>query len=171
MLSCEQEEVQVLSAPVPLSKVIIRPSGEVTVYAAEGTALEDLINLDTFLELGLKPGMTITEVEALLGKPDVIDDDRGGRDVVYAYRTSTGRIEIVRQHVSSEGAEVDRWFLRIRPSFGKELVHPLILKYSPPRSGWAESILVLAGPEYSSVGKLEFHEGRLRLIWWLGAGA
>lgn len=141
------------------------------INAAAEVELNELVNLQPFVQAGVRPGQSLEEVEPKLGVPDAMTTDREGRDDVFRYYRESGTIDLVRQHVSSEGAEVDRWFIRFRPAAGVAVAHPDVLAHQPPRGGWTESILILAGPDRGSVAKLEFEDGELAYLWWLADGS
>lgn len=156
----------VLQAEHPLSQVRIHSSGEVVIEPGEGIGLSDLVDLKPFRDLGLRPGQPIEEVEGLLGPPETFGYSREGRDEVFGYERDFGTIEIVKQHVSSEGTEVDRWFLRLRVDRdGHKLVHPAILKYSPsPEAHYPH--ISLYDRASGGAAALDFEQGELKYLWW-----
>jgi len=171
LASCSRDPVT-LTATDPLDRIVIRPSGERLLYAQSGLKLRDIVSTEPFVEQGLRPGMTLTEVVRLLGKPDSLTHDRDGRDEVFGFEVSSGTFEVVKQHVSSEGAEVDRWFLRYRPQDCAALVDPRLFDQVRNLKPFPHEVALFAGPDHEEVAVLELDDERTcTTIWWLREGA
>lgn len=166
LLGCQNHESTTLPADYPLEKIIVRPSGRTLFYAAPSVSLEDLVDLSPLIDRGLQPGTNLRRIEARLGSPDYQTTDRQGRDDVYGYEVPEGLVEIVKQHVSSEGLETDRWFLRYRPAAGNSALHDTIVSYVTHVNPKPTEISVLAGPNRKSVVGLDFEGDTVTLIWW-----
>jgi len=167
VLSCSGEWVTVDATP-PLDRIILSPSGEAAVYARPEVELQDLVSIRPFLEMGLRPGMTAEEAEALLGSPDYVATERNGQDEVFGYESPSGAFEIVKQHVSSEGSEVDRWFVRFQPRHCMELINPRILRQLRDLEPFPRAMRLLVGPDQTGVVSIYFEDERsCSKIWWL----
>lgn len=167
VLSCSSEWVTVDATP-PLDRIILSPSGEAAVHARPEVELQDLVSIRPFLEKGLRPGMTAEEAEALFGSPDYVSTERNGQDEVFGYESSSGVFEIVKQHVSSEGSEVDRWFVRIQPKQCMELINPGILSQLRDLEPFPRAMRLLVGPEQIAAVSIYFENERsCSEIWWL----
>jgi hypothetical protein len=151
----------------PLDKIRRHGENEYFIASLPGVALSDLVDLAMFHELA--PGFSFDQVEAILGPPLLVfKSDR--RDDGSAFASSfEGRIEVVRQVVSSEGYEGERWFVRFTP---RVPCSPCYIKRSIwqaiPDSSEGTSIYVSAD---NGQVKLEIDEKkRLVRIWWLDDG-
>jgi hypothetical protein len=152
--------------PAPLTKISHFGGNDFFIEARHGVLLADLVDLEAFQDL--KPGMSFDQVREVLGEPQFAFQEYR-RDDVLAFSTRfDGRIEVVRQTVSSEGYEGERWFLR----FG--LLQPCAPCYVKPPI-WD---VVPVQPERLSLSVstddgqvvLDLEEKRLVRIWWLGDG-
>jgi hypothetical protein len=97
----------------PLRSLRFHSKDEVFVGAAPNVSLSRLVGLSAFD--GLRPGITAEEAQAIVGPPQRVYQQYGGRDTVYAFPRQAGVVEIFKQAVDSEGFEGFRWFLRWRP--------------------------------------------------------
>jgi hypothetical protein len=168
VLSCSGEWVTV-AANAPLDQIVLSPSGEASVHARPEVGLQELVFIRPFLEAGLRPGMTAEEAEAVLGAPDYIATERNGQDEVFGYESSAGAFEIVKQSVSSEGSEVDRWFLRHQPQDCMRMINPLILQQLRALERFPRQMRLLVGPDQIGLVSIEFEdEQSCSRIWWLG---
>lgn len=79
LASCSADPVT-LTATDPLGRIVSRPPDETLLYAQAGLKLRDILSTEPFVEQGLRPGMTVTEVVGLLGEPDFLTHDRDGRE-------------------------------------------------------------------------------------------
>jgi hypothetical protein len=167
LLSCSGDWVTV-DASAPLDRIILSPSGEAAVHARPEEELQELISIKPFLEMGLRPGMTGEEAEELLGPPDYVATERNGQDEVFGYRSPTGAFEVVKQHVSSEGSEVDRWFVRFQPVRCMDLIDPRVVEQLQDLDPFPRSMRLLVGPEQTGVVSIYFEgETSCSKIWWL----
>lgn len=166
-ISCSSEWITV-EGKGPVDRIVLSPSGEAAVYAQPNVKLQELVAIDFFLGMGLRPGMTAKEAEALLGSPDYVTAERNGQDQVFGYRSSSGSLEIVRQHVSSEGREAVRWFLRAQPKNCMELIDPRIVQQLQDLEHFPGRMRLLVGPEQTGVVSIYFEdELSCSQIWWL----
>jgi hypothetical protein len=171
LVSCSAEPVT-LAASEPLERIVLRPPDETLLYARPGLKLSDIVSTEPFVERGLRPGMSVTQVVRLLGQPDFLTHDRDGRDQVFGFESASGAFEVVKQHVSSEGAEVDRWFLRYRPKNCEALVDPRLLDQVRNLEPFPDEVTLFAGPDREQVAVLGFDDERTcTTIWWLRDGA
>lgn len=170
MASCSGEWVTVAGTD-PLDRMIISPSGEAFLHAQPEVELPELVSIRPFLEKGLRPGMTSSEAVTLLGPPDFIATERNGQDEVFGYDCAAGVFEIVKQHVASEGSEVDRWFLRHLPDDCMAMINPKILKQLRALERFPRQITVLVGPDQMGLVSIDFEdEQTCSKIWWLEEG-
>ncbi len=172
-------DFETIQASDPLIRIEFGPSGgflqrelpEAYLHAQPGVNLQELVPLQPFLENGLWPGMTVQDATSVLGQPDYTTTDYGGRDDVFGFKITRGTVEVVMQHVSSEGAEVDRWFLRYRPENCNSVVHPLVLQQLRALDRFPDAATVFADRDDSGVAKIEFTpERNCSRIWWLQRG-
>lgn len=130
--------------------------------------LNDLVSMDPFRENNLKPGMTATEVAAILGRPDYLHGGRQGGDEIFGFQTDDGDFEVLKQHVSSEGVEVDPWFLRYRPRDCASLVNPRLLKQIQNLEPRPREVTVFSGFDRRGKAIIELDEVQAcSAIWWL----
>jgi len=138
------------------------------VHAQPEVELQDLVSIKPFLEEGLRPGMTSAEAATLLGPPDFITTERNGQDGVFGYEFAAGAFEIVKQHVSSERSEVDRWFLRYRPDNCMAMINPHVLQQLRALERFPRQITLLVGPDQVGLVSIDFEdEQTCSKIWWL----
>lgn len=167
VLSCRGDWVTV-DGSAPLDRIILSPSGEAAVHAQPDVELQELVSIEPFLKTGLRPGMTAEEAESLLGAPDYVTTENNGQDEVFGYRSSAGAVEIVKQHVSSEGSEVDRWFVRFQPEHCMELIDPRILWQLRDLERFPRAMRLLVGPAQTGLVSVDFEdEESCSRIWWL----
>lgn len=167
LMSCSGEWITV-AATDPLDHIVISPLGEAFVHAKPGVELQELVSTEPFVEMGLRPGMTAKEAASLIGPPDFAITEQHGQVEVFGYRSSGGVFEIVKQHVASEGTEVDRWFLRYRPTECMKLVDPVLLGQLRSLQPFPEQATVFAEPNQEGVVKIEFESDRsCSKVWWL----
>lgn len=89
---------------------------------------------------------------------------------VFGYRSPSGTFEIVKQHVSSEGSEVDRWFVRSQPEHCMELIDPRIVRQLRDLERFPRAMR-LVGPEQTGLVSIYFEdEQSCSTIWWLAEG-
>lgn len=166
LASCNPEPVT-LTATAPLER-IVTSERETLLYAESGVRLDEVVSTEPFRQENLRPGMTVTEVAAILGEPDYLDDHRQGRDEVFGFETEEGNFEVIKQHVSSEGSEVDRWFLRYRPRDCASLVDPRLLEQLQNLGHTPSEVTVFSGLGRKGKAILEFdEEPACSAIWWL----
>lgn len=152
----------------PLDRIVLSPSGEAAVHARPDVELRELVSMEPFLDMGLRPGMTAGEAESLLGEPDYVATESNGRDQVFGYRSTSGVVEIVKQHVSSEGSEVDRWFVRSQPEHCMDLIDRRIVRQLQDLERFPRAMRLLVGPEQTGVVSIYFEdEHSCSKIWWL----
>jgi hypothetical protein len=166
LVSCSPDPVT-LAATHPLERIVISPV-ETLLYAESGVHLHELVSTEPFREKNLKPGMTAAEVAKILGEPDYLSEDREGRDGVFGFHAEMGDFEVVKQHVSSEGIEVDRWFLRYRPRDCTSLLDPRVLRQVQNLEPFPRRVTVFSGSGRRGTAILEFDEERTcSAVWWL----
>lgn len=166
LMSCSSDPVT-LTADRPLDRIVTSRT-ETLLYVESGVPLDDVISMEPFRMKGLKPGMTLMEVAALMGEPDYLDEHRQGRDEVFGFESEDGDFEVIKQHVSSEGKEVDRWFLRYRPRECFKLVDPRLLKQVKDLDFVPKRVTVFSGLGRRGKAVLEFDQDRsCSAIWWL----
>lgn len=166
-ISCSGEWVRV-AATAPLDHIIVSPSGEAFAHAQPGVELQTLVSVKPFRDMGLQPGMNAEEAAKLLGQPHFVATERNGQDEIFGYDYSMGAFEIVKQHVASEGTEVDRWFLRHRPEECMELLAPALLAELRKLETFPEQVTVFAEPNQEGVAKVEFEgDHSCSRVWWL----
>lgn len=166
-LACRGDWVTV-DGSAPLDRIVVSPSGEAAVHAQPDVELQELVSIAPFLEMGIRPGMTAEEAESLLGAPDYVATEANGRDEVFGYRSSAGAVEIVKQHVSSEGSEVDRWFVRSQPEHCMELIDPRIVRQLRDLENFPRAMRLLVGPTQTGLVSIDFEdEESCSKIWWL----
>lgn len=74
----------------------------------------------------------------------------------------------MKQHVSSEGAELDRWFLRYRPQDCAALLDPRLHDQVRNLEPFPDEVTLFAGCDHEEVAVLEFNAERTcTTIWWL----
>lgn len=169
--ACLDQPATRASAPYPLNEVVFLRSGDIYIYTDEEVELADLIDMTPFLELEFWPGISADEATALQGPPAVIGTTRRGRDKVYGYTSTLGTVEIVEQHVSSEGTEAVRWFLRLhlKPEIDESaLIDKSILTYRPSGCTGRERTIIFSGKDHESAVALEFADRELTYLWWQG---
>lgn len=166
LASCSPDPVK-LTATEPLELIVISHV-ETLLYTESGVSLDDVVSTEPFQRNNLRPGMTATEVAAILGEPDYLDEERQGRDEVFGFQTEDGNFEVIKQHVSSEGVEVDRWFLRYRPRDCASLVDPRLLEQVQNLEPVPSEVTVFSGLGRKGKAILEFdQEHACSAIWWL----
>jgi len=169
VLACTGDWVTV-DAAAPLDRIVLSPLGEAFVHAQPGVELDELVSTAPFREKNLRPGMTADEVAAVLGEPDYLGRERGGSDEVFGFHAESGDFEVIKQHVSSEGTEVDRWFVRYRPRDCAPLVDPRLLRQIESLDSFPSKVTVLAGSDGEDAASLRFDEQHsCSAIWWLSA--
>jgi hypothetical protein len=166
LASCSSDSVT-LTADRPLERIVVSRT-ETLLYVESGIPLDDVVSMEPFRKKGLKPGMALTEVVAILGEPDYLDEHRQGRDDVFGFESEDGDFEVIKQHVSSEGVEVDRWFLRYRPRECSSLVDPRLLNQVKNLKLIPHRVTVFSGLGRKGKAVLEFDQGHgCSAIWWL----
>lgn len=171
--SCMGEAPKVVDLDYPLEKIEIWREDYLLIEAAKGVCLSDLVDLNPFIAVGFWPGISFQQAGELHGPPDFKSRIREGRDEAYGYSTKNGIIEIIKQNIFSEGAETDRWFLRINLDGHAIFVDQSILaqaKYLQYRSKRAR-IKVFAGTKGGSVADLDFEGADIKYIWWKAQGS
>ena len=166
LASCSPNPVT-LTAEKPLERIVVSQI-ETLLYAEPGTHLSDLISIEPFRTKNLRPGMTAREVEKFLGAPDYRSKERKGRDEVFGFHTKSGAIELIKQHVASEGVAIDRWFLRHRPQDCAPLVDPRLLRQVQDLEPFPREVILFSGLDRRGMAILEFNKERAcTAIWWL----
>lgn len=170
--ACSSEESRVV-ARAPLDYIEVNSLGEAWVHTEPRTDLEELVSVEPLRTAGLYPGITAEEAETLLGATDFVTTEHSGRDQIFGYHSSGDTLEIVKQHVASEGFEGDRWFLRYRPSNCIERVSPLLLEQLQSLLNPFPSSVAVVGEPIDQEGliKIEFrNRNSCSQIWWLSDG-
>lgn len=157
-----------LEADYPFDRIAIY-SREILFVASSGVKLENLVSVKCFQDAGLWPGISADEAIAIMGRsPQRIFLENAQRDAVYGFTTECGELQIVKQKVSSEGIDSERWFLRLRP-FGhsRDLVAAEILKILEENEIEVPRLRLIDGTVDSRAASLYFEGSELKYLWWL----
>ena len=167
LCACSSKDVEI-PLEYPLSNLKLT-SREAVLVASPGVELEELLDLKTFRQDGVWPGITIDEAISILGEPDSIFSENGNRDLVHSYQRHSGDLQIVRQRVTSEGPELDRWFVRFQPHTEelKLLVSSAILGTMGHLNENIVRIRLVDGLQKRSMASLHLRSGKISQIWWL----
>ena len=152
----------------PFEDIRLNSLGEVYIKAEKGVDIRGLFNLMAFEEVGLTPGADLESTVALIGEPSEIFSEHSGRDQVYQFDTRHGKIQLASQFVSSEGAEVERWFLRLRVESNRDVLSdPSTFHYIlSAMEGSADIQVGIVLPQAETV-KIEVIDNSVKYLWWL----